>query len=362
MHARFSRLAWYTMALAFFLALALYGCDVQSPTDQVTADAAFADARVPDGHVVVANRLSGTISVVDARNEVVDSTIPLPQADGELLPEPMYVVYDANSNRVLVGDRANNRVVAFDASTFEVEGTAPAGGIFHMWADAGGRQLWVVDNVNFALTIIDPQTLAVIATIPVTGGTPHDVIVDARTRFAYTTVFVEDGADQVVQFDASTFEEIGRTDVGEDPHLSLTPGNRALYVPCQNTNNVYLLDRADLSVRKVLDVPGAHGAGMRSDGKFFYTTNLPGGGADGLFAIDTRSNTVIGSVDTTPDMLIPTPHNIALNRNGRKLFVTHSGATANQVSIYTLNDPDLDVREANVLEVGLNPFGLAFVP
>ena len=362
MHLRLSRLIVLTATLALTIPLLLYGCDVQAPTDQATSEAAFADARVPDGHVVVANRLSGTISVIDTRNETVTSTIPLPQDEGELLPEPMYVVYDAPSDRVLVGDRANNRVVAFDARTFAVEGTAPATGIFHMWADAGGRQLWVVDNENFAVTVIDPQALTVLATIPITGGTPHDVVVDQRTTFAYVSVFVAEGDDQVVQFNARTFEEIGRTDVGEDPHVSLTPGNRTLYVPCQDGNAVFLLDRADLSLQKVLDVPGAHGGVMRSDGKFFYTTNLPGGGVDGLFAIDTRSNMVVGSVDTTPDLLIPAPHNIALNGNGRKVFVTHSGATANQVSIYTLADPDLGLGSTTVVEVGLNPFGVAFVP
>ena len=358
------RVAALTAALALLTPLLLVGCDTQNnEEEQLASETPFAaDARVPDGHVVVANRASGTISVIDARNETVAATIPLPQAEDEPLPEPMYVVFDATSDRVFVGDRANSRVVAFDARTFAVEGTVPAGGIFHMWADPRGRQLWVTDDVNLAMTVIDPQTLTVLTTIPVTGGTPHDVFVDNRAHFAYVTLFVTDGADQVIQFSAESFAELARTDVGEDPHVSLTAGNRWLYVPCQNSNAVYVLDRASLAQHTILDVPGAHGAGMRSDGKFFYTTNLTGGGTDGLFAIDTRTNRVVGSLDTPPGNPIATPHNIALNPSGRKLFVTHSGATAHQVSIYTLAEPTLELGASAVVEVGLNPFGLAYVP
>jgi len=45
---------------------------------------------------------------------------------------------------------------------------------------------------------------------------------------------------------------------------------------------------------------------------------------------------------------------------GRKLYLTHSGATASQVTIYKLNG-SLPVFHKTV-SVGFNPFGLAFVP
>jgi DNA-binding beta-propeller fold protein YncE len=54
-------------------------------------------------------------------------------------------------------------------------------------------------------------------------------------------------------------------------------------------------------------------------------------GADGLFAIDTKTNSVWGSADTP----FPLPRNIALTPNGKKIYVTHSGATADKVSVYT---------------------------
>ena len=72
----------------------------------------------PKGKVVVANRASGTISVIDARSDTLIGTYSLPT--GESSPEPMYVTYSKGSGLVFVGDRANNRVVVFDKDDFSV--------------------------------------------------------------------------------------------------------------------------------------------------------------------------------------------------------------------------------------------------
>jgi DNA-binding beta-propeller fold protein YncE len=316
------------------------------------------------GRVVVANRASGSISIIDARSNALIETIPLPP--GANTPEPMYVVYTPAKNRVFVGDRANDRVVAFNARTFAVEGTVQAGeGVFHMWADPQSKQLWVNNDIDTTTTVINPKTLEVLATVPTPadlvamGGKPHDVILDPQGEFAFVSILGIAGPnDYVVKFSTRTFDEVGRAPVGKDPHLSLTRRNNNLYVPSQNSNEVGVLNRRTLAQVASIPVPGAHGAGMPRNGRVFYTTNLPGGGADGLFAIDTRTNTVIGSVDTP----YAVPHNIALDTSGRKLFVTHSGATADKVTIYTVNGNNAVPSLDGEVTVGLNPFGLAFVP
>ena len=96
---------------------------------------------------------------------------------------------------------------------------------------------------------------------------------------------------------------------------------------------------------------------MTPNGKVFYTTNLPGGGSDGLFAIDTNTNTILGSADT-PYMV---PHNVVVTKNN-KLFLTHSGGTADKVTIYEVTADDPIPSLIGEVTVGLNPFGLAYVP
>ena len=332
----------------------------------------FPGLSAPKGKIVIANRASGMISVIDVASDQVIGTYALPAADK--MPEPMYVVY--SRGRVFVGDRTNNRVAVFNPRTFAVETTVPAGaGVWHMWADPFDRQLWVANDIDKTCTVIDPLTLQVLATVSMpaglvaAGGKPHDVILDPNTgEFAYVSLIgVTGAADYVVKYSTRTFQEVGRVAVGKDPHLSLTPRNNLLYVPCQGSNVVTVLSRGTLTPVTSISIPGAHGAGMTSDGETFYTTNFPGGGNDGLWTIDTVSNTVVGAPLDTP---FPGPHNIALtpsrgaffpNGGGaRKLYLTHSGATANQVTVYKLNG-DMPVYYKEI-KVGFNPFGLAFVP
>ncbi len=315
------------------------------------------------GKIVVANRASGTISVIDTHSDEVTGTYALPASPNA--PEPMYVVQ--SRKRVFVGDRANKRVAIFNSRNFALEGTVPAGaGVFHMWVDPLDRQLWVNNDIDKTATVIDPVTLEVLATVPMPadlvamGGRPHDVILDPLLgQFAYVTMIGFAGLnDFVVKFSARTFQEVGRAAVGKDPHLSAARQNKFLYVPCQNSNVVIVLNRHTMGEEATIPIAGAHGAGMANNGKTFYTTNLPGGGINGLFAIDTRTNSVVGAGLDTP---FAAPHNIALTPNGRKLYVTHSAGTLNKVTIYKLSGnnsiPDL-IGEATV---GFNPFGLAYV-
>ena len=315
------------------------------------------------GKIVVANRASGSISVIDVETDSIIDNVVLP---GPNPAEPMYVVYSKFGDHVFVGDRANDQVVVIDAADFSIVGTVPAGeGVFHMWADSRGRQLWISNDVDNTATVIDTGTLDVIATVPMPadlvdgGGKPHDVILDRAGRFAYVTMLGFAGPnDYVVQFSTRTFDEVGRAEVGKDPHLSLANRGRSLYVPAQNSDIVSVFDRFTLDPITEIAVPGAHGAGMRTDGRVFYTTNLPGGGSDGLFAIDTRSNLVLGSVDTP----YPVPHNIALTPRGDKLYVTHSGGASDKVTIYSASKSEPVPNLLGEVTVGLNPFGLAYAP
>ena len=322
-----------------------------------------ASLALAQGQIVVANRVSRSLSVIDVRTDSVVGTYPLP-ANGE----PMYVV-SSGENRVFVGDRANDRVVVFNRHDFSVEASVPVGdGVWHMWSDPTERQLWVVGDGDKTVTVIDTTTLVVSATISTpadltaAGGRPHDVLLDPVSRFAYVSMIGLPGPDVVVQYSTATFSEVGRTEVGEDPHLSLARQNHLLYVPCQNTSNVFVLDRDTLEpIVPPLSIPGAHGAGMARNGKTFYTTNISGGGFAGLVAIDTETNVVLGATNTG-NPPIATPHNIALTPDGRKLYVTHSGATANQVTVYSDERDDAVPVFVGAITVGLNPFGLAYVP
>jgi YVTN family beta-propeller protein len=234
-----------------------------------------------------------------------------------------------------------------------------------MWASSRVGQLWVNNDVDNTITVIDTITLEVITTVPLPadlvdmGGKPHDVVLDPVAPFAYVTMLGLEGPnDYVVKFDTGTFTEVARAPVGQDPHVSLNRQNGLLYVPCQNSDAVFVLERDTLDLVSVVPFPGAHGAGMTKNGKVLYSTNLPGGGTDGLFTVDTRGNQAIAAADTP----FPVPHNVAMTPNGKKIYVTHSGATSDRVTVYLLSEDSPVPELLTTVTTGRNPFGLAFVP
>ena len=320
-------------------------------------------SNVGPGKIVVADRNSGTVSVISAITDEVIETLELPAAANPA--EPMYVVYSPVRNRFFVGDRANDRVVAFDARTLDATAEVPTGaGVFHMWGNTRAGQLWVNNDIDKSSTVIDLLTLEVIATVPTPsdivemGGKPHDVIFSPDGTYAYVThVALEGEFDYVVQFDTETFEELGSVAVGKDPHLSVTRRNNVLYVPCQESGEVFIFDLDTLMTEDVLAIPGAHGAGMAYYGDYFYVSNLPGGGMDALWTIDTATNEIVGDPVDTPYEI---PHNIALTPTG-KLYVTHSGPN-DKVTVFTTSGREPTPMYLGEVTVGMNPFGLAWVP
>jgi DNA-binding beta-propeller fold protein YncE len=326
------------------------------------------------GGIVVANRGSGSISVIDVLSSQV-SHVPLPMSAGDALPEPMYVDYSSIHDVVLVGDRANDRVVAFNAFDYSVRTTIPTGdGMWHMWGDDQRNQLWVANEISKSITVIDLTTLSVQTTFNTPadlsqtfGGRPHDVILDPAAPVGYVSMIgVNDPAnpnrDYVVAFSTSTFTETNRLAVGDDPHLGLSTANNLLFVPTQGAGEVNVFNRSTLApvTGSPIAIPGAHGANLTASGEIFYTTNIAGGGANALYAIDTGTLGIAGP--GTPDnTTFASPHNIALSPDNDRLYITHSGATANKVSIFDISSP-ADPVLVGAIDAQLNPFGIAAVP
>ena len=307
--------------------------------------------------IVVANRASSSISVINARTNKVAKTVTVPGANKS---EPMYVVH--HGREVLVGDRANNQVVAFDDKSYRVRRRLKAGkGIFHMWANE--RQLWVNNDIDKTTSVIDLRSGREIKAVPTPadlarlGHKPHDVF--ATRHYAYVSLLGgSDGKGWVIQFSTRTLKETRRAAVGEDPHLWVR--GRRLYVASQDANMVHVLDSRTLRRIQNLPVPAAHGIYMPRGSSNLYVTNISGGGKDGLFMLSTWWRLrVRDKIDTK----YPIPHNIAALPFGRGIYVTHSGATAKQVTIFRRRGFLWWSRLVAVgsVEVGLNPFGLAYV-
>lgn len=302
--------------------------------------------KVYEEKVVVANRGAGSISFIDATSNQV-SMLAISGS------EPMYVVYVPTKDKIFVGDRAGKKIHIINPQTKAVESSITVGnGVFHMWADGLGKQLWVSNDIDNTISVIDLNTNTVVKTINV-GMKPHDVFLSKDATKAYVSVFNADAAmpDKVYMYSTSDYSKTGEASVGKDPHLYHLPTSNKLFVACQS-GEVYALNGSSLSVISNNAFTGAHGIFPSPDQNTVFVTNITG---QQLYSI----NATTGMQNGMPLMaLSATPHNIVVNEDGNKMFVTHSGGAATAVSTYTISGTTLTA--GTTITAGTNPFGLAY--
>jgi YVTN family beta-propeller protein len=314
--------------------------------------------------MIVGNRDSGDLSIIDTQLDVVVATIALPA--NPVLAEPMYITHAPTHQRLYVGDRRNDVVVVLDDTDFSVVGLVPVGdGLFHMWNDPAGTLLWVNNELDGTATLIDPGTLAVIATVPMpadlvnAGWGPHDVVLTPSGDRAYVSLVRPTGpVDWVVSFDTATLVELGRARVGKDPHLALQHAKQLLFVPTLS-DGLTVLDPTLLTPIAYVVLPGSHGAALSNSGAFFYSTNPQGGAVPSIYTVDTNLPKYISEPVHTP---LPVPHNLALTSDDLKLYVTHSGTSGDTVSVYDLSRINGRPTLRTLIPAGSNPFGILRVP
>lgn len=296
--------------------------------------------------VVVANRGSQSVSFINAKTDQVISTLTIPGS------EPMYVVYSTSTDKVYVGDRAQNKVHIIDPDAKTVTGSISVGnGVFHMWADGYGNTLWVNNDIDQTTSIIDLATNTVLQTINI-GVKPHDVFVTEDGTRAYVSTIEPEltSPDSVILYDAKTYQRLAARAVGKDPHLFHLKKRNRLVVPNQS-GTIFVLDGNSLNPIQQITAPGAHGIFSRKPGNV-YITNISGAE---LYNLNGNSNQLLGSPTTTP---VAIPHNATVNALNKKLYVTHSGAAADKLTVYDLNGANITLK--TTLTLGTNPFGIYY--
>lgn len=299
-----------------------------------------------DEKIVVANRSGGSISFVDVITNHTVKTLSIPGS------EPMYVVYVPQKDKLYLGDRAAKKVHVVNPKNLEVEGSIDVGnGVFHMGADGQGRELWVANDIDNTISVINLSTNMVTNTINV-DMKPHDVFLSQDGTTAFVSVFTGDpNSDKVYKYSTSTYSKTGEATVGKEPHLFHLANNR-LYVPCQS-GKVFILDSNSLNTISEKDYDGAHGIFPSPDQNTIFVSNITG---NQLFSINAANGEAASAAVSTP---VSTPHNIVVNKDGNRMYVTHSGASADMVSIYNIGTNNM-ISHLSTINVGNNPFGITY--
>jgi YVTN family beta-propeller protein len=184
--------------------------------------------------LAVANRVSSSVTFIDATTNTVTKTLSIPNSD------PMYVVYVPKTDKLYVGDRANKKIHVINPQNQQVETSINVGnGVFHMWADGQGKELWVVNDMDNTISVVNLATNSVTNTISV-DMKPHDIFLSQDGTTAYVSVFTNSStSDKIYKYSTSTYAKTGEKTVGKEPHLF--HANNKLYVPCQ-LGKTYILD------------------------------------------------------------------------------------------------------------------------
>jgi len=295
--------------------------------------------------IVVTNRGSSNMNFINAFTNAVTDTLNLTGS------ELMYPVYVPTKDRIYVGDRANNKVYVINPQSKSVEDSITVGnGVFHMWADDFGKQLWVVNDIDSSISVIDLLNNTVIQTIHL-SIIPHDVFVTNDGTKAYISSLNTDPnlPDQVLMYSTSSFTKTGEITLGKEPHLYYLSNSNKLFAPCES-GRLYTLNGNDLSIIANDSLFGAHGIYPFPDQQTIFISDILSGH---IYSINTSNSSQNG---TPTNSINPAPHNIAIVSSGDKMFVTHRGS--NLISTYWISSGSLSPGTS--IAVGSNPFGIAY--
>ena len=286
----------------------------------------------------------------------------------------MYVTNSVDNGTVSVIDTTTNKVIDTNPNTHEIDpikvGTRP----FEIAYYPGNEWMYVTNQLENTVSVIDTTTNKVIDTNP---NTPDEIdpirVGDGPTGIAYDPVnkrmYVTNGArvsvsvidtttNKVVDTNPNTPDEIDPIKVGNLP-LGIAYDNQSkkIYVTNRGDGTVSVIDTLtntvidtnpntpEIDPIKVGDTP----TGIAYDPvhKRLYVTNQFN---NTVSVIDTTTNTVVGSI-TVPSL----PLHIVHDPRNERMYVTNRGA--NTVSVI---DITTNTVVSSPIIVGDRPTGIAY--
>ena len=158
--------------------------------------------------------------------------------------------------------------------------------------DAGAKtkpELLVVNQGDRSVSVIDPATGGVVATIPVQGVTGHEVAVSPDRRTAFVPIYGDSGVGRpgtdgssVAVIDLATRKLRGSVDFahGVRPHCPIFDTHRnVLYVTSELDHSVSVIDPRTLKIVGAIPTgePESHMLVLSHDGQKGYTANVGSG-------------------------------------------------------------------------------------
>jgi DNA-binding beta-propeller fold protein YncE len=192
------------------------------------------------------------VAVIDARTLHIEARV------GEI-GFPDGIAYAPNVKKVYVSDESGGGELVIDGSTNRVVTRIQLGGeAGNTVYDPGSGNILVAVQTRNELVTINPQSDRVISRRRLPGASrPHGMSVDANGRL----LFVANEGNATLQIvDLTTMRIAGHVSVGEDPDvLAFDPGWHRLYVASESGDVAVFTERGDsLAAEGRITIPHAH--------------------------------------------------------------------------------------------------------
>ena len=164
--------------------------------------------------------------------------------------------------------------------------------------------IWVTNDGNEkdgGVTVIDPATLKVAATIP-TGVGAHDIVISGDSRFAFVSNR-ETGTISVI--DVEKLQKVNDVKVGPGPaSMALSELSKAVYVASETDGSVTVIDEQNQKViAQMKTKPGARSIRFAPGGRYGFVLNTK---ESTVYIFDAASNRMLHEVKVgkAPDQIM----------------------------------------------------------
>ena len=238
----------------------------------------------------------------------------------------------AATRNLYVSNLRGNSVSVVDPATDTVIATVPVGtNPFGAAVTPDGSQAWVTNNGSNTVSVIDTATNTVVTTVAV-GRLPQTIAFSPDGSRAYVGHFVSPGVGGVDVIDTAAATVLADVPVDNQPDgIAVTPDGSRVYVADFVGSSVDVIDAATNTVAARIADSGArtpNGIVLSPDGSHAYTANF---NSNNVSDIDTATNTIRS--------LIPGfsgPAAVALSADGSRLYVANeNGNTVGVVDTAT---------------------------
>ena len=195
-------------------------------------------------YALVANEISGTISMIDFKNMTVIKEVSVGKIPHNIVFSTDY--NDNNKKLAYITMQGDDKIIIMDMNTFDKVGEITVSkGPHNLDITPDGKYLFVANAGSSDIAVIDIANKQVIKKIPVSTG-HHGIDVSPDGKMVYVSGI---GSDKVNVIDPIKLELVKQIDIGNGPHgIRTSSDGKLLYVDVTSTNKVVLIDTEQLKI------------------------------------------------------------------------------------------------------------------